>query len=301
MENKTPLIAGGVGVVVLSMLFGWMFSSDNDENLDALEKAQAEIGERLDGLQADNEAVASQLTGLTTRLDEVQTQLTEQLASAGSVTDELKARMDGLSADMETAQGALADAVSSMSDTAEPVAVQAPVDEAVAEVADAAVAATSSVLAGAGQTVTLGDNLRVFLSRADAEAGTAMVAVNGLGRTTLRVGQPAGVTVAEDFCHLTLNGISDAGLDLSHVCGVDVPAPVGIGVGQTHVFEEGARAFLSRLDPANGVAEVAVNGLTAEPLTFDTPLRVRTDAGRCELVLANIDRGHAALSLNCPE
>lgn len=323
MENKT-LLAGGAGVVVLSLLFGWMFSGGDDDlenSLSELTSANKAMEERLAALDANSSAVTEQLaaisetqTTLTAQLQEVQ----EQAAATGSVSEDLQARIATLTSDIAATQDAIdtqsAAAASDTTETAEAEAAAAAEEtetateetaeaevEPEAEAPAAAPAAAGTLIAGAGQTVTLGDTMRVFLSRADVDAERATVAVNGVRTVDLRKGQPAGVMAADGFCHLTMTDISANGVSLSQACGDDVPAATGTRVGDTQVFDQGARVFVSRLMPEDEAVMVTVNSLSRQEITYDEPMRLRLDGGTCHLSLDNIDRGHADLSLTCPE
>jgi hypothetical protein len=71
----------------------------------------------------------------------------------------------------------------------------------------------TAVAVGAAATLVEG-KLRVFLSRIDAEAGTARVAVNGPSAMEMTVGQP----VEAGGCTVTLTGIGDGEATLDAAC-----------------------------------------------------------------------------------
>ncbi|HVH03777.1 MAG TPA: hypothetical protein VM891_12680 [Amaricoccus sp.] len=71
----------------------------------------------------------------------------------------------------------------------------------------------TAVTVGAAATIADG-KLRVFLSRIDAEAGTASVAVNGPQVTELTVGQP----VEAGGCTVTLTGVGDGEATIDATC-----------------------------------------------------------------------------------
>jgi hypothetical protein len=71
----------------------------------------------------------------------------------------------------------------------------------------------TAVAVGSAATIVDG-KLRVFLSRTDAEAGTASVAVNGPQTTELTMGQP----VEAGGCTVTLTGIGDGEATIDAAC-----------------------------------------------------------------------------------
>jgi hypothetical protein len=84
-----------------------------------------------------------------------------------------------------------------------------------AEVAAPAAGTGEGTAVAVGAAATIADGrLRVFLSRIDAGAGTASVAVNGPQATELTIGQP----VEAGGCTVTLTGIGDGEATLDAAC-----------------------------------------------------------------------------------
>ncbi|MCO8144989.1 hypothetical protein NHN26_07100 [Rhodovulum tesquicola] len=107
------------------------------------------------------------------------------------------------------------------------VTADAIADGKVSLSAECAATATESAAAPAGigdgtgiavgETAIFGDGaVRVFLSRVDAAAGTARIAVNGLATTTLAVGESVE---ADGACSVALGGVEGNRASLGYACG----------------------------------------------------------------------------------
>lgn len=313
LSKQTALI--GAGALALGSVFGHLVSGPGGtakRNIADLQAANAAMSKQIDALGETRDALTEQLAQLSTDQSgiaaaqaDLSTQMSDMSGQIAAIKDTAQAQTAKLTASvyaLETefaavkAQTAPAPAAKTVAATSE--ANDAPAtDEKTATAPDSALGVE---ITGPGRTAKLADNLRVFLGRADADAKRATAAVNGINRVSMRLNQPLGVTVDGEFCHVTLTNLTENGAHFAHLCGADVPAPVGLVTGQTAVFEDqGIRAFVSRVDAAKGAAVIAVNGLAMQHIDYDAPLTVRGANARCKLSLNNIDRGHADLGLDC--
>lgn len=167
-----------------------------------------------------------------------------------------------------------------------------------------------------GQTASLADGaLRVFLSAADPDAGTARLAINGVTTTAVSLGE----AVAADGCAVTLTGFAAdgamvagscgdaapegadaAGADAGGEAGAEVAAASGAGseipIGGTGSFADGSvRIFLSAVDPDAGIARVAINGTSTAALSVGDAV----PAGDCTARLTAAGAGTATIDVAC--
>lgn len=318
MGNKGTLIGGGIGLVVLGLVLGWLFDgSDGDmhHELAEMRQATAKLGDQLKELKNGAGENASKIAeivsgqeGLTAQMAEMKDNLA---ASAEALRGDIAASADAVRGELNDQIGAATEAAASLKaqiaglasggsdDNA--AATEAPKADAPAKAEAAPVAAAQTLLSGAGRTATITEGLRVFLARMNRESGEAIAAVNGLTTQRFRSGQPVAVAAGDELCTLTLANVSDEGASFDHACGDDVAAPEGVRVGETATVNDGLRVFVSRLDATEGSAVIAINGLGTRVIDYDNGISVTAGEGRCDLMLDNIDRGHAALSLACPE
>ncbi|TCM76967.1 hypothetical protein [Rhodovulum steppense] len=185
MNNNTLLIGG----VVVAAAFAFVVTQKRSGTEDAeIESRVAALNDRIGELE-------SSLAEVTERAD-AQAAVIAETATLGS-------RL------AETVQG-LGEVSGSVAETA---AAPAPADAPEA----APVTAAAAVDAGVGETAIFGDGaVRVFLSRVDAAAGTARIAVNGLATTTLAVGESVE---ADGACSVTLGGVEGNRASLGYACG----------------------------------------------------------------------------------
>lgn len=322
MENKTLLIGGGVGAVVVGLLLGWALDGSDGklrQELDEMRKATAQLSDQVKSIEGGAGETAAKIAQITTGQEGLTTQLSEMkdniAASADSLRadiansttalrDELNAQIGAASSAAEDLRAQVAGLAAGMAQP-EPTEPAEPKDEAapveLVETPSEEATDGGAVLAGPGHTAVLSDGLRIFLARVDAEGGEAMAAVNGLTSRRFRSGQPVAIASGNDLCTVTLSDVTGAGARFAHACGDAVEAPKGTRVGETTRLGDDVRVFVARLDTSEGSAKLAVNGLATRTIDYDNSVSVSTSKGRCDLVLDNIDRGHAALSLACPE
>ncbi len=78
------------------------------------------------------------------------------------------------------------------------------------------------------------------------------------------------------------------------------PNFVGIGIGQTQTFGDGAlRAFVSRVDPEANAARLSVNGATTVLEVGDTVGVTAADGTYCRLMLSGLQGNQVAINAAC--
>lgn len=70
-----------------------------------------------------------------------------------------------------------------------------------------------------GNTLILGEGVRVFVSSVADDGGSARIAINGVETQTVEVGDSVDVTVNEQPCQITLDDIDRGHVALSTTCG----------------------------------------------------------------------------------
>lgn len=303
-------------------------SADLGSRLDGVEAQLGEIGSGIAGLEggisdlggtveAGSASAAEATAGLSEEITGLGASLTsaiaEQQSAAQGQFDTLSSSLAGLAAGGMAAVASDAGAAATETDTE---AATEPAEDA--ETADASsdsdtnsdsdTAETAPMAGGGatdalsvGQTAVFADGaLRVFVSRLDADAGEARVAINGQETMSMGVGRFRNAMAGETLCRVTLDGISDGGASLSHLCGDDVPAPSGATVGQTiGLSDGGARVFVSRIDAELDRARIAINGLDTVDIMVGETVDTEVDGQSCGLTLESLDRGHADFSISC--
>ncbi|TCO70295.1 hypothetical protein [Rhodovulum euryhalinum] len=191
MDGKTVLIGG----VVVVAAFGFLVSQNKSGSQEtALEGQVATLTDRISDLE-------TALAEVTERADAQ----AAAIAEGATLGSRLAETVQGLGAMGDAAgQDAAAPAAETAAAAAEPEAAPAAASDA-------------GTLLAIGQTAVFGDgSVRVFLSRVDAEADAARIAVNGIATTTLAVGESVE---AGDGCTVTLGGIEGNQASLGYTCG----------------------------------------------------------------------------------
>ena len=258
-------------------------------------------------LSAQAEAADARSEGLLSSISGMGEGLTAAIAAAGATAAAAVSTGgdDASAASEEAPQGAVADADAEASPAATAEAAPAEAAESDTETETAAAPAqndadapmAASDPARPGETRSLADGeIRAFVSRIDAKAGLASLAVNGLDRMTLAAGRSTEVIGSGGkACLVGLAGITEDGAaSVLASCGDDRPAPVGYGAGQTAVMGN-TKVFVSKA--ADGQARVAINGQTLTTLDVGKPVQV--EGQRCMLRLECTDRGMADFSSDC--
>lgn len=224
MDFNNGLVAGAGGVIV-GLIIGYsMASGGHDVGAEQLAKTEelsakvetltadvGGIGQRLGGVEgvvtALRSAQSDGLQGLSARVDGVGQQLT---ATVDGVSQQLSATVDQLGSGVSEAvktqvEGLRGQLAGMLGAGAAAVAPSGAGQEAPAT--PAAPAATGTALTP-GQTAVLTEGkLYVFLSSANANGGTAQVAVNGQKLVELAVGKPFEL----DSCSVSLTGFAADG------------------------------------------------------------------------------------------
>ncbi len=318
MDDKKLFTGFGVVAAILLLVALFRSGSDSDyalaamrDNMAGADKAIAAFGERLDGIESRIKEVAASadvsedLNALRAEIDDVASAAS---ASLGARMEELEADLTDRFASVEGKIGEMAETARNAAKAASEVAVDVSAEDSAAaedteatenatapETTEAAVENAPTDGLAAGQTLVAADGaLRVFVSR--VAGGEARLSVNGRTKT-LGEGDAVTVPVADDHCRVTVDAASGEMAALSALCGDDMPAPEGVAVGKTAIFEDGAlRSFVSRVDEDS--ARLAVNG---DLVTLAVGRSVAAMAGDtlCRVSLDAVDRGHASLSAAC--
>lgn len=331
--DRTVLFA--VGGVVLGVAIGYAVSSSGRAELEAQLRQQGDLAAAVSALEARLDGVETSVqdgvAGLAARVealgagaeagDGIEGGLAEIVGRIEGLGSEIGGRLEAVAPQVREAvtreMEALHERVAAVAGAVAGAAGgAAPTETAAAPAPDPAAATGEGVEIGVGATAVLADGaVRVFLSRVDAEAETAEVAVNGLARTLLALG---GTTEAED-CTVTLTGLAPGRATVDAVCGGAAAAPGaeaaaaepaaaagagGLGdgsalaIGQTAVFGEGAaRVFLSAVDAAAGAARLSINGAAPEALAVGASAA----AGACTVTLTGIEGRRASVAGVCGE
>ncbi|MEM9577935.1 MAG: hypothetical protein AAF999_13090 [Pseudomonadota bacterium] len=148
-----------------------------------------------------------------------------------------------------------------------------------------------------GETAVFDDGaVRVFVARLDAENGQARLSVNG-DSVALGAGEALIVSAGATDCSVALDALTSQSAELSATCGDALPAPEGIGVGETAVLMDGQlRVFASKVDTES--ARLSLNGALVT-LPVGGSARADLEGERCHVTLASVDRGHASVDATC--
>lgn len=275
---KNPVVTG-VGGGIAGLLVGALLSLSTIER-----KVGSSMGRAMEDLSAvvqGDDAALSQVSERLAALEESVSGNAEAVAGLGKqVADDLGGRIAALEARIDTVAQDIGRQISQTAEAqaeavrgaleAQPVATPEPEAAAVS----VPQAETPEGLAmvpearGVGETFVLaGGAVRAFVQRLDAEAGTALLSVNG---STAQLSPGEAVTVRHEAgaCRLALGEVGADGVRVSSDC--DMPAGDGalgtayapgemasLGDGQLRVFVSGILGDEARL---------AINGLDTQRL-----------------------------------
>lgn len=307
MNKGTMTAVGGAIIFVVGLLIGLMAGGGSD-----VEEIEAAIAKRLDAAAAsENERLAALEANLGGRLDQIGSGVEASAAAAGEAASKLGADVQGLGQALagaieSSAASSLAAVQSGLEGlrAASPAEPAAPAHEttASAEAPEAAALEAAAAAApvegfGPGETAILGDGaLRVFVSRIDAEAGTARLRVGGTD-LTLAAGASEMLAGEGGACRLTLDAVGGGKAALSAACGDALPAPVGAAPGVTVNLAEGLRVFVSGATEAG--ARIAVNGVATQVVPVGQSVDVAVGERACTVTVEGVDRGRVALAGAC--
>lgn len=232
MDNKAILY--GVGGVLIGLLGGAAIggATSAGKMQRALDRALTPAAQ---AQQAEAAGTQEALATLEARLATLETAVAEAKVDPEALAASVTAGTEGLAAKLDDMQGALgaqiADAAKAQGET-----VKAAMAEVSAGLAESARIAASAVVTsgegaaalgddatlseplGVGQTAVFADGaLRVFVSRLDADAGSARVSVNGQ-TVSLGIGGTAPVTVADAECSVSVMAMTAEGVTLGTDC-----------------------------------------------------------------------------------
>ncbi|GAA0293772.1 ABC transporter C-terminal domain-containing protein [Rhodovulum strictum] len=184
----------GGAVVLMAAFLIWQKS---DSGSSGMEQEIAALNARIDALGADLAEIGTDVAGLA----EAGAQQAQGLAEVAALGSRLAETVQGLGG--VVLEGAAAAGAAS-----------GPADAA--DAADAVAEAPAPV--GPGETASFGDgSVRVFVSRVDADAGSARIAVNGTAMATLSTGE--AVSLDETGCSVSLVAIEDGRASFGYACG----------------------------------------------------------------------------------
>lgn len=255
----------------------------------------AALGDRVEGVESTLGEISEQVSAAAT---------SDDLAALSAQVDDAVAQTATLGDEISTLEQTLNDATEAMAaapapDTATTTATSDPVETPAAKESEAEEFVDGEPGFMPGQTALFDDgNLRLFISRLDPRAKAVRVSVQGQLKT-LTVDQGRTFAVGADYCRVTVSGVSGNGAVMDAICGDDLPAAEGLGIGKTTILADGAlRVFASRVTEDH--ARLSVNG---ELLTLGVGRSAPMAAGEenCRVYLDAVDRGHASVSALCGE
>ena len=267
---KNPVVTG-VGGGIAGLLVGSLLSLSTIES-----KVGSSMGRAMEDLSAAVEGDDAALSEVSERLAALEESVS---GNAGAVASDLGERIAALEARIDAVAEEIGSQISQTAEAqaeavrgaleAQPTA--APEPEAEAAAVSAPQAETPEGLAmlpearGVGETFVLaGGAVRAFVQRADAEAGTALLAVNG-GTAQLSPGEAITVRHEAGACRLALSEVGADGVRISSDC--DMPAGDGAAYGPGEMASLGdgqLRVFVSGI--LGDAARLAINGLETQSL-----------------------------------
>lgn len=316
--DKTMAI--GAGGAVLGLLLGYAVGSAGNSEMRAQLNQARNAAAEMASVSESVGALTGRLDGIESALAGVEAAQSESLGGVSAKLDEIEAGLGGLGATVgEAVTGSLSSGLDSVRSeiaalAARPAAVASDAALQAAEPAGAPsaaadVAAGDGIVLMPGQTATLEDGAtRVFLSAANAAAGTARVAIAGQGMTMLSVGTPVSVGA----CTLELAGIEGGAATLGARCNgeaaadaapaaAEAPAGPGRGMalrpGETRPFgPRGMGVFLSGADAERGTARVAIGG---HRQLHQLQMGERLEMNGCFFELTGIEGTGATIDAEC--
>ncbi len=301
--SRIAAIVGGAVLFILGLVIGAAISGGP-----SVEDIDAAVAKRID---AASEAQAA-------RIGEVEAGLTQLAGDIGGRIDGIAGTVDSgakavsdvgtkLGGDVETLGQSLRGAIetSSASHLAALESGLAGLRGQISAAPAAAPAGGDAAAApgapvegfGPGETAVLSDGaLRVFVSRIDADAGTATVRADG-SDLVLAVGQARTLAGASGECQVTLDAVGGGKAALSGACGDALPAPEGAAPGTVVDLADGLRVFVSGVSDAG--ARIAVNGVRTVTVPVGEGVEASVGEESCRVSVEAVDRGRVALGYTC--
>lgn len=277
-----------------------------EERLGTLEQAVNDSKVDPDAL---TEGVRASTEGMSAKLDEMQTALSTKISdTAKSQTEAMKTALADISSGIEESARIAASAVASAGGGGG----SGSGEDASSEAMSASETAELSEAMGVGQTAIFADGaLRVFVSRLDAQSGSARLSING-EPSMLGAGGTTEASVGEQTCAVSVMALTDEGVTLGSDCkgaaqeeaeqqAAASEAPEnGIKPGNVVSLADGAvRVFLSSVDDENGMARIAVNGVSTQSVAVGDSVDVTSGDQNCTVTVTGIGQGQAAFEATC--
>lgn len=290
MDERKIFMGLGAFAVLLFLVAMLMTRDDGPDVGELIAKeiapvsdAVAALGDRVEGIEGELKDMSGQL---------VDAVLPEDVSAVHARVDEVSAQASALSDSLEDMKGSLAETVA-----AAVAAVPAPAAPAAPAPAETDNASGGEPGFTPGQTAVFADGaLRVFISRLDSAANEVRVSIAG-DMKTLSEGQGRTLPAGNNYCRITVDGVSDNGAVMSAICGDDLPPPEGISAGETAVFQDGAvRVFGSLI--GEDEARLSINR-AMHTLAIGRSAPTMAGDEKCRVMLDALDRGHASVSAIC--
>ncbi|AUC54810.1 hypothetical protein CDO87_17245 [Sagittula sp. P11] len=273
-----------------------------EERLGTLEQAVNDSKVDPDAL---TEGVRASTEGMSAKLDEMQTALSTKISdTAKSQTEAMKTALADISSGIEESARIAASAVASAGGGGG----SGSGGDASSEAMSASETAELSEAMGVGQTAIFADGaLRVFVSRLDAQSGSARLSING-EPSMLGAGGTTEASVGEQTCAVSVMALTDEGVTLGSDCkgaaqqqAAASEAPEnGMKPGNVVSLADGAvRVFLSSVDDENGMARIAVNGVSTQSVAVGDSVDVTSGDQNCTVTVTGIGQGQAAFEATC--
>jgi len=266
---KNPIVTG-VGGGIAGLLVGSLLSLSTIES-----KVGSGMGRAMEDLSAVVQGDDAALSEVSERLAALEESVS---GNAGAVAGDLGERIAALEARIDRVAEEIGNQISQTAEAqaeavrgaleAQPVAAPEPEAEAAVSAPQAETPEGLAMVPearGVGETFVLaGGAVRAFVQRADTEAGTALLSVNG-GTAQLSPGEAITVRHEAGACRLALGEVGADGVRISSDC--DMPAGEGTayGPGEMAMLGDGQlRVFVSGI--LGDAARLAINGLETQSL-----------------------------------
>lgn len=226
--DRHDFILGGIALVA-GILLGLLFaprgaSVDDltaalDARLASVEGAASAAGDGVSALQTQVEDSVASLQGefgtLGDRIGAVEESVS---ASTATMADRLSSEFSGKMESIGTAISEQSNTMQSRLEGFRAAISGGGSSDAAAPAAEAQGTDVGNGI-GVGQTAALADgSVRAFVSRVDEENESVRLSINGTSRV-VPVGETVDVTVGDQNCEVTVDGIEDGMVALSGTCG----------------------------------------------------------------------------------
>src|SRR6056297_3801025 len=266
---KNPIVTG-VGGGIAGLLVGSLLSLSTIES-----KVGTSMGRAMEDLSAAVQGDDAALSEVSERLAALEESVS---GNAGAVAGDLGERIAALEARIDRVAEDIGNQISQTAEAqaeavrgaleAQPVAAPEPEAEAAVSAPQAETPEGLAMVPearGVGETFVLaGGAVRAFVQRADTEAGTALLSVNGAA-AQLSPGEAITVRHEAGACRLALGEVGADGVRISSDC--DIPAGDGTAYGPGEMASLGdgqLRVFVSGI--LGDAARLAINGLDTQSL-----------------------------------